>query len=147
MHVGTVRETKLEEYRVALTPDGVAEITQAGHEVLVETAAGVGSNYSDEQYREAGAEIIDAAVKASILRLRPILMTALSFAVGVIPLVIATGAGAVSRQSLGTVVFGGMVIATVLTLGLVPVFYVLLETMRTKLGFHKAKATTDESAG
>ena len=59
MRVGTVTETKLEEYRVALTPDGVSEITGAGHEVLVETGAGVGSNYSDEQYREAGAELVE----------------------------------------------------------------------------------------
>ena len=90
-----------------------------------------------KQEREAGGEIVESAVKASILRLRPILMTAVSFAVGVVPLVIATGAGAVSRQSLGTVVFGGMVIATVLTLALVPVFYVVLERMRTRFGFHK----------
>ena len=90
-----------------------------------------------KQERDAGGEIVESAVKASILRLRPILMTAVSFAVGVLPLVIATGAGAVSRQSLGTVVFGGMVVATVLTLGLVPVFYVVLERMRTHFGFHK----------
>ncbi|MCH2152481.1 MAG: multidrug efflux RND transporter permease subunit [Phycisphaerales bacterium] len=90
-----------------------------------------------KQERDAGGEIVESAVKAAILRLRPILMTAVSFAVGVLPLVIATGAGAVSRQSLGTVVFGGMVIATVLTLGLVPVFYVVLERMRTRFGFHK----------
>ena len=90
-----------------------------------------------KQERDAGGEIVESAVKASILRLRPILMTAVSFAVGVLPLVVATGAGAVSRQSLGTVVFGGMVVATVLTLGLVPVFYVVLERMRTRFGFHK----------
>ncbi len=96
-----------------------------------------------KQEREAGAEIIEAAVNAAVLRLRPILMTAVSFAVGVLPLVIATGAGAVSRQSLGTVVFGGMVIATVLTLVMVPVFYVLLETMRTKMGFHKPEQSND----
>jgi alanine dehydrogenase len=59
MKVGTVKETKIEEYRVALTPDGVAEIVAAGHEVLVETQAGVGSNYSDAEYREAGGAIVE----------------------------------------------------------------------------------------
>ncbi|MCH2132811.1 MAG: multidrug efflux RND transporter permease subunit [Phycisphaerales bacterium] len=98
-----------------------------------------------KQEREAGGGIVESAVKASILRLRPILMTAVSFAVGVIPLVVATGAGAVSRQSLGTVVFGGMVLATVLTLILVPIFYVILETIRTKFGFHKVATPEAES--
>lgn len=58
MIVGTVRETKTEEYRVALTPDGVADIVGAGHQVLVEVGAGVGSNYLDAEYREAGAELV-----------------------------------------------------------------------------------------
>ncbi len=58
MIVGTVRETKTEEYRVALTPHGVADIVRAGHAVLVERGAGEGSNYPDEEYRAAGAEIV-----------------------------------------------------------------------------------------
>jgi len=57
--IGTVRETKADEYRVALTPDGVADIVGAGHAVLVETAAGVGSNYADAEYRQAGATVIE----------------------------------------------------------------------------------------
>ncbi|MDA1061929.1 MAG: alanine dehydrogenase, partial [Chloroflexi bacterium] len=57
MIVGTVRETKTEEYRVALTPDGVADIIRSGHAVLVEAGAGVGSNYPDEEYAQAGAEL------------------------------------------------------------------------------------------
>jgi len=56
--VGTVRETKTEEYRVALTPDGVHDIVRAGHEVLVETHAGLGSNFTDDEYRVAGAEVV-----------------------------------------------------------------------------------------
>jgi len=55
--VGTVRETKTEEYRVALTPDGVHDIVRAGHQVLVETRAGLGSNFGDDEYRAAGAEV------------------------------------------------------------------------------------------
>jgi len=56
--VGTVKETKTEEYRVALTPEGVADIVRAGHHVLIETRAGEGSNYGDDEYREAGAEVL-----------------------------------------------------------------------------------------
>jgi alanine dehydrogenase len=56
--VGTVRETKTEEYRVALTPDGVRDIVHAGHEVLVQTTAGLGSNFSDDEYRAAGAGVV-----------------------------------------------------------------------------------------
>ncbi len=59
MIVGTVRETKLEEYRVALTPPGVADIVRAGHQVVIERASGVGSNYADHEYLAAGAEIVD----------------------------------------------------------------------------------------
>ncbi|MBM3139245.1 MAG: alanine dehydrogenase [Candidatus Rokubacteria bacterium] len=58
MIVGTVKETKTEEYRVALTPEGVADIVRAGHHVLIETRAGEGSNYGDDEYREAGAEVL-----------------------------------------------------------------------------------------
>ena len=57
MIIGTVRETKADEYRVALTPEGVADIAGAGHTVLVESDAGVGSNYEDGDYRDAGAEV------------------------------------------------------------------------------------------
>ena len=59
MIVGTVREQKLEEYRVALTPQGVADIVRAGHGVVVEQFSGIGSNFTDAEYRAAGAEILD----------------------------------------------------------------------------------------
>ena len=61
MIVGTVRETKTEEYRVALTPDGARAIVQAGHEVVIERAAGTGSHFSDDEYRDAGATVLDTA--------------------------------------------------------------------------------------
>jgi HAE1 family hydrophobic/amphiphilic exporter-1 len=83
--------------------------------------------------REEGVEIVDAAVEAARLRLRPILMTAFAFILGVVPLMTATGAGAASRQSIGTTVFGGMLVATVLTLVFVPIFYVVLESWRERL--------------
>ncbi len=82
--------------------------------------------------REEGVEIVAAAVEAARLRLRPILMTAFAFILGVVPLMTATGAGAASRQSLGTTVFGGMLVATILTLVFVPIFYVVLETWRER---------------
>nr|MDJ0707351.1 efflux RND transporter permease subunit [Leptolyngbyaceae cyanobacterium MO_188.B28] len=67
-----------------------------------------------------------AAVEASQQRLRPIIMTAISTLLGIFPLVIATGAGSASRQSLGTAVFGGMVVSTVLSLFVVPVLYIVI---------------------
>ncbi|MAJ47952.1 MAG: hydrophobe/amphiphile efflux-1 family RND transporter [Planctomycetes bacterium TMED75] len=81
-----------------------------------------------------GQDPISSAIGAAKLRLRPILMTAFSFILGVVPLVLASGAGAQSRQSIGYVVFGGMLVATVITLGVVPVFYVIFEHLREKFG-------------
>ena len=77
--------------------------------------------------REDGLDIVEAAMAAARLRLRPILMTAFAFILGVVPLMFATGAGAASRQSIGTTLFGGMLAATILTLAFVPVFYALIE--------------------
>ena len=71
-------------------------------------------------------------MEAGRLRLRPILMTAFAFILGVVPLMLATGAGAASRQSIGTTVFGGMLAATILTLLFVPVFYAAIETFRER---------------
>ena len=80
--------------------------------------------------REEGLSIEESAMEAARIRLRPVLMTAFAFILGVVPLVIATGAGSAARRSLGTAVFGGMIVATVLSLVLVPVLYVLLQRMR-----------------
>jgi hydrophobe/amphiphile efflux-1 (HAE1) family protein len=77
--------------------------------------------------REQGHSIRDAALEAARLRLRPILMTSFAFILGVVPMVIATGAGAASRRSLGTAVFGGMNAATLLAVFLVPVLYVVIQ--------------------
>jgi hydrophobe/amphiphile efflux-1 (HAE1) family protein len=82
--------------------------------------------------REDGLDIVEAAMEAGRLRLRPILMTAFAFILGVVPLMFATGAGAASRQSIGTTVFGGMLAATILTLALVPVFYAVIEQWRER---------------
>jgi len=77
--------------------------------------------------REEGQSLLDAAREAAETRFRPVLMTALSFILGVVPLVISTGAGSAARRSLGTAVFGGMLVATVLSLVLVPALYVIVQ--------------------
>ncbi len=79
------------------------------------------------ELRLRGRSIHAAAVEASRMRFRPILMTSFAFILGVLPLVWATGAAAASRQALGTAVFGGMITATVLAVFFVPVFYVAIQ--------------------
>jgi HAE1 family hydrophobic/amphiphilic exporter-1 len=79
------------------------------------------------ELRARGRPILEAAVEASRLRFRPILMTSFAFILGIWPLVNATGAGATSRRSLGTAVFGGMIAATVLAVFFVPVFFVVMQ--------------------
>ncbi len=85
-----------------------------------------------KRLREDGKAILEAAMEAAKLRLRPILMTALAFILGVAPLAIASGAGAASRQSLGTTVLGGMLASTVLGLMFTPVFYVSIQRLRER---------------
>ncbi len=85
-----------------------------------------------KRLREAGHPVLQAAMEAARLRLRPILMTAFAFILGVSPLVVAGGAGAASRQSLGTTVFGGMLASTVFGLLFTPVFYVAIERLRER---------------
>ena len=83
-----------------------------------------------KRLREEGHGIVEAAMEAGRLRLRPILMTAFAFILGVVPLMVASGAGAASRRSIGTTVFGGMLAATILGLVFVPVFYAVIERLR-----------------
>jgi HAE1 family hydrophobic/amphiphilic exporter-1 len=87
-----------------------------------------------KQQREEGKEVIEAAETAALLRFRPILMTAFSFILGVIPLAIASGAGAASRVSLGTAVLFGMLIATVSGVFLIPAFYVIIQGLVERKG-------------
>ena len=93
-----------------------------------------------KELREGGMSIVDAAIEAADKRMRPIIMMILAFLLGLIPLVIASGAGAASRNSLGVAVFGGMVMATVLTLLFTPVLFVLLEQMREKFSGKKEES-------
>ncbi|MFM7841274.1 MAG: efflux RND transporter permease subunit, partial [Nitrospira sp.] len=78
---------------------------------------------------EAGMPVLEAAIEAARLRFRPIIMTSMAFIGGVAPLMLAGGAGAASRHSIGTGVFGGMLAATFLAIFFVPLFFVLVEKL------------------
>jgi HAE1 family hydrophobic/amphiphilic exporter-1 len=82
-----------------------------------------------EQLRRQGRSIVEAAIEAAELRLRPILMTSFAFILGVFPLVFATGAGALGRRSVGTTIVGGMLLSTLLNLIFIPVLYVILSSL------------------
>jgi HAE1 family hydrophobic/amphiphilic exporter-1 len=83
-----------------------------------------------EQLRARGLSVVDAAIEAARIRLRPIVMTSLAFVLGVMPLVFASGAGQEARHSVGTVVAGGMVASTFLNLAFIPVLYVVVKGLR-----------------
>jgi multidrug efflux pump len=86
-----------------------------------------------KDYYAEGRSLLDSAVEAARLRFRPIVMTSLAFALGVVPLAIATGPSAASQNAIGTGVLGGMISATVLAIFFVPAFFVfVLKTLRTK---------------
>jgi HAE1 family hydrophobic/amphiphilic exporter-1 len=85
-----------------------------------------------EQHLEEGMGVKEAAMAAAESRMRPILMTAIASLAGFLPLVVATTAGANSQQSLGTVIFGGLLVATVLSLGVVPPFYVVIKNLEAR---------------
>jgi HAE1 family hydrophobic/amphiphilic exporter-1 len=94
------------------------------------------------QLRETGLSARAAVTRAAETRLRPIIMTSLAFIFGILPLVWATGAGSASRNSLGTAVFGGMIVSTVLNLIFVPVIYVLVEALRERVGHRNPARVT-----
>ncbi|MET0483312.1 MAG: efflux RND transporter permease subunit, partial [Aestuariivirgaceae bacterium] len=98
------------------------------------------------QLRNEGRSIREAVVEASVLRLRPILMTVIATVLGAVPLVLASGAGAESRIAIGTVIVGGLSVATVLTLFFTPVLYLLLAGL-TSPGNETEKALEAELAG
>jgi HAE1 family hydrophobic/amphiphilic exporter-1 len=83
--------------------------------------------------------LFESAVEAARLRLRPILMTSIAFILGVLPLVFASGAGSAGRHSVGTTVFGGMIVSTLLNLFIIPILYVIVR------GWMPAKIEQQES--
>lgn len=90
-----------------------------------------------KQRREEGATVYQAAVDAAYLRFRAVMMTALSFILGVLPLVFASGAGAASRVSVGFVVVFGMLAATAIGIFFIPSLYLFLQSLRERLGFYR----------
>jgi HAE1 family hydrophobic/amphiphilic exporter-1 len=89
-----------------------------------------------------GMSAADAAVEATSRRFRPIMMTSFAFILGVVPLLIAGGAGAASQQAIGTVVFGGMLASTLLAIPFVPVFYVVMQRLGGRRRYGEADAPT-----
>jgi len=87
-----------------------------------------------EQLRGRGMPLLEATVEAARIRLRPILMTSFAFILGVVPLMLASGAGENGRHSVGTTVFGGMIMSTVLNLFFIPVLYMIIEGWRESRG-------------
>ena len=94
-----------------------------------------------EQLRRKGRSIAEAAIEAGELRLRPILMTSFAFVLGIMPLVFATGAGALGRHSVGTTIVGGMLLSTILNLFFIPVLYVMLSSVLAR--FVKPRVTPE----
>jgi HAE1 family hydrophobic/amphiphilic exporter-1 len=98
-----------------------------------------------KELRESGRSIVDSAEEAAYLRFRAVMMTALSFVLGVLPLVLATGAGAAARVSVGLTVFGGMLLATILGVTFVPFLYVQFQRLREAAKRKKAEPDTAPS--
>ncbi|MDX5373959.1 MAG: multidrug efflux RND transporter permease subunit [Pseudomonadaceae bacterium] len=93
--------------------------------------------------RAEGKSIFDSAFEAAKLRFRPIVMTSLAFILGCVPLAISSGAGSASRHSIGTGVIGGMLAATLLATFLIPMFYLLVESLADRLGRKKKAVATE----
>jgi hydrophobic/amphiphilic exporter-1 (mainly G- bacteria), HAE1 family len=100
-----------------------------------------------EQLRRRGMSVVDAAVEAARIRLRPILMTSLAFILGVMPLVVASGAGKAARHSVGTTVVGGMLVSTFLNLIFIPALYVGLRKLLGAREPHAVPAPAEGPAG
>ena len=94
--------------------------------------------------RESGSPRFEATIEACRLRLRPILMTSFAFILGVLPLVISSGAGSEMRRALGTAVFSGMLGVTLFGIFLTPVFYYLIQWFSDRRQRHEAASTSHE---
>jgi multidrug efflux pump len=97
------------------------------------------------QLRDEGRSVHDAVLDATVTRLRPILMTSIATALGALPLAMATGAGAESRQALGVVIVGGVALSTFVTLYAIPALYLLLAPLTKPIGAIAAKLSELES--
>ncbi len=99
------------------------------------------------EQRAHGKSIVEAAIEGSRLRFRPVMMTSFAFIAGLVPLVIASGAGSISRRSVGTPVFGGMLAAALLGVFLIPMLYVVFQWLREKVGRRPAAAPAASEEG
>jgi HAE1 family hydrophobic/amphiphilic exporter-1 len=97
-----------------------------------------------EQLRERGMPLVEATLEAARIRLRPILMTSFAFILGVVPLMVAHGAGQEGRHSVGTTVFGGMIMSTLLNLFFIPVLYLIIEGWREARGVKVGRPVREE---
>ncbi len=93
--------------------------------------------------REQGMDLIEAALEAAKLRLRPILMTSFAFILGVVPLMLASGAGSASKHSVGTVVFAGMLLATFMGVFFIPAFYVIIQGLAERITGRRPKSESE----
>lgn len=119
-------------HKLVLVPQTASDIyAQIGYVMLIGLAAKNAILIVEfaNQLREEGRDTIDAVTHAAATRLRPILMTSIAFILGILPLAFAHGSGANARISLGTAVLGGMLVSTVLNLGIVPVLYVVVANL------------------
>jgi HAE1 family hydrophobic/amphiphilic exporter-1 len=93
-----------------------------------------------KEEREKGVPLLEAAVNGARLRIRPVLMTSFAFILGLLPLVIAVGAGAASRRAVGTAVFGGMIAASAIGVFVIPMLYVVFQRLRERVSRRPAPA-------
>jgi len=95
------------------------------------------------QRRRSGLTIVDAALEAAKVRLRPILMTSFAFIIGLLPLVFASGTGAEGNNSIGTGAVGGLLIGTILGLFIIPILYILFQWLQEKISGKPVPETVD----